>query len=54
MEARHLLFLPSGVAVCSLPGFLERSSQIPFLNLRPVVLGLRLFLFQAIGFRCTR
>ncbi len=37
-EARHLFFLPSRVAVRSLPSLLECSRQIPLLNLRPVVL----------------
>ena len=50
VEARHLFFLPSLVAFRCVSGVLERSSQIPLFNLRPVVLGLRLLLFEAIRF----
>ena len=49
MKARHLFLLPSFVAFRRLSGVLERSSQILLFNLRPVVFGLRLLLFQAIG-----
>ena len=48
VEARHFLFLPALVTACHLPRLFEGPRQISLLDLRPMILGLRLLLFFAV------